>query len=119
MNRRTACIGLHVAIVGLALALSAPVAAEPLSVEYRISPKPFKKGTAAEDSLQFTLFDDSACTTSVHTGGLFANDPALSFESPKILKPKGGSTPAKYLVMSAVLDVSPAIVAAPLYLTVT
>jgi Collagen triple helix repeat (20 copies) len=101
------------------LALAAPGTAEPLTVEYRIALKPFKKGTAAEDSLQFTLFDDAACTASVHTGGLFASDPALSFQNPKVLKPKGGTTPAKYLVMSAVLDVSPAVVAAPLYLIVT
>jgi hypothetical protein len=118
MAKRTR-LGLRAALAGLALTLSVPAAAEPLSVEYRIALKPFKQGTAAEDSLQFELFSDAACTASVHTGGLFANDAALSFQSPKILKPKGGSAQAKYVVMSAVLDVAPALVAAPLYLTVT
>src|SRR5512134_1226146 len=102
-------------------ALLAPslVAAEPMAVEYRIALKPFKKGTAAEDSLQFSLFDDAACTSEVHTTGLFANDPTLAFESQKALKPKGGSAPAKVVVMSTVLDVPAASIAAPLYLTVT
>lgn len=102
-------------------ALLAPslAAAEPMTVEYRIALKPFKQGTAAEDSLQFSLFDDAACTSEVHTTGLFANDPLLAFEAQKALKPKGGSAPAKVVVMSTVLDVPPAIIAAPLYLTVT
>ena len=83
-----------------ALLASSLAAAEPLAVEYRIALKPFKKGTAAEDSLQLSLFDDAACTSEVLTTGLFANDPALAFEAQKALKPKGGSAPAKATMRS-------------------
>jgi hypothetical protein len=100
--------------------LAAPVAAEPLAVQYRIALKDFKKGTAAEDSLQFALHADAACATpALHVTGLFANDSALSFASPKPLKPKGGSAPPKVALLEATLDVPPAAIAAPFYLLVT
>ena len=104
-----------------ALALLAPslAGADPFSVEYRIDLKAFKSGTTAEDALTFALHDDPSCASEVHTAGLFANDPSVAFESPKALKPKGGSAAAKVVLLRALLDVPAPSIDAPLYLTVT
>jgi hypothetical protein len=103
----------------LLLAVAAPRAAqgEAFEARYRVDREIWKRRARAEQALSFELFADAMCTQSVHLASLFAGDPALAVEAPRLLDLPGGGKPPRVAELRALLDVP--VVPAPLFLRVT
>jgi len=110
-------ISFHAAVFAAAVALCATTAhAIDLPVTYDVDKTAFK-ATVFGTSLTFTLYTDSACTTSAATEIVLVEDIDVLLEPVKLDKVKGGPKPPKILRLRHTLAGVPA--AAEFFLKVT
>lgn len=110
---RWSWLWISIPLVSMALAAGAGAAT---NVRYRVEQKPLKQLTSTGE-LTFTLYNDSECTIELASEPLFAGDPLITYEQPKLKKVKGGQKPTKTTVIGTVLSASG--LAGPVFLEVT
>lgn len=88
-----------------------------VAADYLLDRPAFKATTKSADSLTFNLYDDQACTHQVFTHSLLAGDSSISYEKPTTQKVKGGTAPAKTILLHTTLPFTTP--PGPLYLVVT
>src|SRR5262245_43511305 len=99
-----------------ALLVGGAAAAEPISIEYFVQQKPFRKATVT-DQLSFELFSDDQCTTSIAAVPLFVGDTMIHYYVDRTQRVKGGAKQLRATRIRAVID-GPTTATAP-YLKVT
>lgn len=80
-----------------------PVANAEIAADYLIDRPSFNGTTRSSDNLTFNVYDDDACTHLVFTQNKLAGDSSISYEKPTAQKVKGGTAPAKAILIHTVL----------------
>ena len=75
----TASTRIRVLALAGVLLLGGAAAAEPIQVQYLADQKAFKKGATATDALNFDLYSDDQCTTSIGSAQHFVGDSTIEY----------------------------------------
>jgi len=105
-------------LLGLGLLLATRAAADPVPVQYAIDHRSFRAGSAADQTLTLTLYDDAACAHEVAESVRTMGDASLIWQRTNhvLLGPRG-TKHRRLMVLHTNVDLP--VPASPLYLQIT